>query len=105
MNTVPDIEAHGTAVGSYENDIETKTVTGLLPGATTWGTGSALTLTTDGNVSPTGDLTLDITDLGQIVASGATRFIKVDAGGSIRIKNRKKFTVRPKTKYRFKIKV
>lgn len=150
MNTVPDIEAHGTAIGSYENDIETKTVTGLLPltkyyfnvitqsatggyknayqkvsattstsgvidtitpgnaevtGAVTWGTGSALTLATDGNVSPTGDLTLDITDLGQITASGATRFIKVDAGGSIRIKNRKKITVRPKTKYRLKIKV
>jgi hypothetical protein len=76
-----------------------------VAGAITWGNGSSLTLSTDGDVKSTGDLTLDITDLDQIVASGATRFINVESGGSIQVKNRKKYTVRSKTKYRLKIRV
>ena len=77
----------------------------IVTGPVTWGNGSALTLSANCTVTSTGDLTLDITDLDQIAASGSTRLITVETGGSIRIKNKKKFTVRPKTKYRLKIKV
>jgi len=38
------------------------------------------------------------------VTSGGTRFIEVDAGGSIRVKNKKKYVVKANTRYRLKIK-
>ena len=71
-----------------------------VTGATTWGNGTSLTMNVDGYVGAAGDLTLDITDLDQIVAVGSDKYINVEAGGSIRVKNRPKITVRVETKYR-----
>jgi Tol biopolymer transport system component len=76
-----------------------------VTGITTWGTGSALTLSTDGYVMATGELTLDVEEIGQIVASGAARVITVEAGGSIQFKNQTKILVRPETCYRLRVKV
>ena len=71
-----------------------------VTGVMTWGNGSALTLNVNGIVRSSGDLTLDITDLDQIVAVGADRYIIVEAGGKIHIRNRHLNTVRGQAVYR-----
>jgi len=100
------LEDQTGTTGIYKADTSsssTDTITGEnanVTGAATWGNGTSLTMTVDGHVGASGDLTLDITDLDQIVAVGSDKYINVEAGGSIRVKNRPKITVKVETKYR-----